>query len=134
MSNNDLPNLFGRDLDPRLERHFAPLCIELDNLAAMELRQEIINHVEDFHKALKYNEFLDIDTAIRIAKVLINLLDNYDSYPKSHQKLIVGAARYFVSPHDADPDTTSLLGLDDDAAVLNYVLDTIGKPELKIEL
>ena len=43
------------------------------------------------------------------------------------------AARYFVRELDVDPDTTSLLGLEDDAAVINFVLDAIGQPELKVQ-
>ena len=35
---------------------------------------------------------------------------------------------------DAEPDTLSLLGFDDDVAVLNYVLDQVGATELKISL
>ena len=128
------PGFFGQGLDPDLEQHFRPLCTLLSQQESLILQQEIRRHLQDFHLALRQNEFLDTDMADRLSNTLIKLFDGYASYPERHQKLIVGAARYFVSPNDADPDTTSLLGLDDDTAVLNYVLDTIGKPELKVEL
>ena len=134
MPSQTSPGLFGHGLDPTLEQHFRPLCAVLSQQEALNLQQEIRTHLQDIHRALQQNEFLDTDMAERLSIVLIKLLNEYDSYPERHQKLIVGAARYFVSPYDADPDTTSLLGLDDDTAVLNYVLDTIGKPELKVEL
>ena len=121
-------------LDPRLEGYFRPLCTPTNDQELSDLKTEITNHVEEIKLALKHNEFLDIDTAERLANTLLILLDEYNQYPEQQQTLIAGAARYFVHPLDADPDTGSVLGLDDDTAVLNYVLDTIGKPELKVEL
>ena len=123
------PNLWGSGrLDPRLEGYFRPLCTPLKEQGLSELKAEISDHVEEIKQALKHNEFLDIDTAERLANTLLILLNEYNQYPEQQQTLIAGAARYFVHPLDADPDTGSVLGLDDDTAVLNYVLDTIGKP------
>ena len=128
------PELFGRGLDPELEKHFAPLCTSVDPREFDELRTAVGDHVAWIRTELQNNEFLDIKTAENIAQALIVILDDFNEYPEPRQKLIVGAARYFVSPLDADPDTSSLLGLDDDVAVLNYVLESIGKPQLKVEL
>jgi len=47
---------------------------------------------------------------------------------------VIGAARYFVSTQDVNPGTKSVLGLDDDASMLNYVLAAIGRTDLLIEL
>ena len=121
-------------LDPRLDGYFRPLCTPINNQELTELKSEITNHVDEIKQALQHNEFLDIDTAERLANTLLTLLEQIDQYPEQQQILIAGAARYFVHPLDADPDTGSVLGLDDDTAVLNYVLDTVGKPELKVEL
>ena len=121
-------------LDPRLEGYFRPLCTPTNEQELSALITEISDHVEEIKQALQHNEFLDIDTAERLASTLLILLEETNLYSDQNQILIVGAARYFVHPHDADPDTGSMLGLDDDTAVLNYVLETIGKPELKIDL
>jgi hypothetical protein len=48
--------------------------------------------------------------------------------------LIVGASRYFIRNHDVQDDTKSLLGFDDDTAVLNYVLVELGHGEMRIKL
>ncbi|MFQ5434135.1 MAG: hypothetical protein ACE5FD_04595, partial [Anaerolineae bacterium] len=79
-------------------------------------------------------EFLDIDTAKRLAAVLITLLDEYSTFSPSHRALIIGAVRYFLQDRDAEPDTTSLLGFDDDTIVLNHVLAAIGLSERKVDL
>ena len=55
-------------------------------------------------------------------------------YSARDQRLIVGAARYFVADDDAEPDTQSILGLDDDLAVFNHVATQIGEPDLRIEM
>lgn len=80
------------------------------------------------------NEFLDVTLARQIAKRLHQLLDNYGHYSNEHQSLLVGTVRYFIKDDDAEHDMHSVLGLDDDVVVLNYLLDTLGRPELKISL
>jgi uncharacterized membrane protein YkvA (DUF1232 family) len=83
---------------------------------------------------LQSNKFLDIETTLHGAKVLNTLLNDFNTYSESRRKQIVGAARYFVNSNDADPDTLSMLDLNDDVAVLNYDLEIISKPQLKMEL
>ncbi len=133
MSSQALP-LFDHSLDPRVERVFAPMCTVLSPAEAADLRRAVLAHVERIRSALTTNEFLDVATADRIGNVLTGLLDNYARQSEAHRALIVGAARYFVETHDTEPDLTSLLGFDDDVQVLNHVLDTIGRADLKVEL
>ena len=99
----------------------------------MEIK-DIKEHVNRLEAALSYNEFLDIGAARKIAGVLDNLFSNYEDFPSEHRSLIVGAARYFIQDLDVDPDSTSVLGLDDDVQVLNYVLDQIGRSDLRVAL
>ena len=128
-------SLWGRgELEPGLEAHFRPLCGLLTDEELTALSIEIVDHVDEIRRALRHNEFLDVDTAERLASVLQLLLGEYDQFGASEKELIAGAARYFVHSHDADPDTGSVLGLDDDTAVLNYVVEAIGRPELRVEL
>ena len=121
-------------LETRTCRILGPLCLALPVEEIPQLREQVHQHVEAVRQALAYNEFLDMATVERIAKVLGGLLDAYGTYPKSHRALIIGAVRYFTKADDAEPDTMSLLGFDDDVAVTNCVLDVIGARELKIEL
>ena len=98
------------------------------------LQRAVTQHVGAIRTAMSRNEFLDIDTAERIAGVLLGLLKNHDQYEAAQRPLIVGAARYFVEAHDEEPDTRSLLGFDDDMTVLNFVLDRLGRSDLRVEL
>ena len=132
-SESSLP-MFQDHLDPQIDCLFGPLCSALPEDEIPQLRQTIDQHLHEIVHALGSNEFLDVVTAQRVTKVLGTLLDDYPSYPESHRALIVGAVRYFIKADDAEPDTSSLLGLDDDVTVLNYVVDQLGAGELKIEL
>jgi uncharacterized membrane protein YkvA (DUF1232 family) len=128
------PGLFGPQLEPQLDRVFAPLCAALPHGEVSDLQRAVTQHVGAIRTAMSRNEFLDIDTAERIADVLIGLLKNHGRYEAAQRPLIVGAARYFIEAHDVEPDARSLLGFDDDVAVLNFVLDRIGRPDLRVEL
>ena len=83
---------------------------------------------------MRRNEFIDITLAENIAQTLRQLLRELAIYPENKRRLIVGAARYFMRSQDAQADLESILGFDDDAAVLNYVLKEIGRSDLKVEL
>ncbi len=126
--------MFQAQLEPQIDRIFASLCTVLPTEEIPRLREQVRLHVVQVRQALAQNEFLDIETVERMAKVLTDLLDRYETYSEAHQALIVGAACYFAKADDAEPDTVSLLGFDDDVAVLNHVLDAVGSGESKIEL
>lgn len=130
------PNLppFDRSLEPRLERVFNPLCAVLSENQARALIGEIQSHLHVIRSTLARNEFLDVALAEQIALALQTVLRDYAKHSQTHRAFIVGAARYFVLSHDAEEDLRSLLGFDDDATVLNFVLDAIGRPELKVNL
>ncbi len=126
--------MFQGQLEPQIDRIFTSLCIALPIEKIPQLREHVRQHVDQVRQALSHNEFLDVETVERMADVLTGLLDGYETYSESHRALIVGAARYFAKSDDAAPDTGSLLGFDDDVAVLNHVLDAVGAGKLKIEL
>ena len=127
-------SLFGSDLPPGLFSALNNLVKEYQLFDRQELKASIHKHLEDLGTALRYNEFIDIKTAKMIAKTFDILLEELDQFGENEQAYIVGAARYFVREQDTVPDTKSLLGLDDDVQVLNYVLDRVGWPEMKVEL
>jgi uncharacterized membrane protein YkvA (DUF1232 family) len=126
--------LFSHILDTEINRAFTHLCVDADPDLLPMLIKDVEQHVFQVRIALVANEFLDVAMAERIAALLKNLLANIESYPAPKQRLIVGASRYFVRSHDAQSDLSSLLGFDDDAAVLNYVLVELGHDELRIQL
>jgi hypothetical protein len=125
---------FHHALPAHLDRVFTPLCEALAPAAIPALKQAVAAHVEETRAAQARTPSLDVAQAERIAAILAKLLDEYAGGPEPHRPLIVGAARYFVSTADAEADTLSLTGFDDDMEVLNHVLLSIGRPELCQEL
>ncbi len=126
--------MFEARLESGIGRVLAPMCVALPIDEIPQLEKQVRLYVGEIRQALAQNEFLDVATVERMADVLAGLLNEYETYSEMHRALIVGAARYFAKSDDAEPDTVSLLGFDDDVAVLNYVLEAVGLAELKIEL
>ncbi|MEA3337417.1 MAG: hypothetical protein U9R25_16075 [Chloroflexota bacterium] len=121
-------------IDPGVWHLFNTMCETLPRDQISSLTGQVTQHLADCRRALRANEFLDINLAEKIAEVLTSLLAGYGELPAEHQALIVGATRYFVAAGDAESDLTSVLGWDDDAQVLNHVLDVIGRQDLKVAL
>jgi uncharacterized membrane protein YkvA (DUF1232 family) len=121
-------------LEPDVDHRFSSLCEDMDHNMLPALFKDVEQHLSRVQKALKHNEFLDVSTAERIAEIVKKLLGDIEKYPQNKRKLIVGAARYFVKSDDAQADLNSLLGFDDDVAVLNYVLIELGHTEMRISL
>lgn len=132
MNSQKQTSMFDNSLDPRLHRAFAPMCERLCPDDAANLAGQVDAYLENVRKSLRQNEFIDVALAERIAIVLSELLSGYSRYSLEDQSLIVGAARYFIEDSDIEPDT-SLLGFDDDACVLDFVLREIGRNDLGIE-
>lgn len=130
---NSLP-LFSNMLDPEIDKIFSLLCTDVHMDLIQSLENAVDEHVEQIRTALTVNEFLDISTAEKIASTLKSLLSDIKIYPRNKQQLVVGAARYFVRSQDIHDDMRSLLGFDDDVAVLNFVLAELGHHEKRITL
>ena len=114
--------------------HFRPLCVAVPADEIPLLQAQLDNYVQDVTAALQNNEFLDLSTTRQITAVLIQLLTGYETYTEPQRALIAGATRYVIKQDDAEHDIQSLLGLDDDVKVLNFVLDQLGLSDKKIAL
>ncbi len=67
-------------------------------------------------------ELLDLELASDLNSRCTRLLNSVDeSTPEEHRRLIQAATRYFCSTDDANCDIDSLIGLDDDLAVIEAV-------------
>jgi uncharacterized membrane protein YkvA (DUF1232 family) len=125
---------FPSPLSPALNQAFAKLCEALPLPEAMQLKAAVRAHIEEVQRAVKPDGFLDLGLAVRMSAVLDELLAGYASHTEPQRALIVGAARYFVQTPDAEADTASVMGFDDDMEVLNHVLLAIGRPDLSAKL
>ena len=74
------------------------------------------------------DQFLAPNVAIaeELADCCRFLLKRYPLSTEQQQALIVGAVKYFTLFLDAVPDAKPLVGLDDDIAVMNFVLEELG--------
>ena len=130
MSGSKQPTLFNDGLPPEIQVRFDNFCLSPEDINLSHLAAQVRSHVDQIRQALEDNEFLDVKIAEQIASVVMELISTIEDYPQGEQKLIVGAAKYFVLEEDHWPDTKNLLGFDDDIKVLNYVLGRIGRPAL----
>ena len=103
-------------------------------LVTADLRpvHELFKEVRDYQQQIQQrSQWRDADVDPTLANALseasLRLLSslNEDS-PDSTRHLIQAAVRYFVIEEDADSDLDSILGLDDDAEVLNAVIRKLG--------
>jgi hypothetical protein len=113
---------------------FGEFVDSADVLPVSELRAQIRSHHQQFRNAARSNGLLPLDIADALAGGLEGLLDLHAGLDDRGQRLVIGAARYFISDQDARPDLESVLGLDDDLVVYNWVVAQIGRPELSIDL
>ena len=73
-----------------------------------------------------------IDLAELLAARLEVLLVAYPMLAPAARADVVGAARYFISSGDAQPDAAACTGLDDDDVVFNLVALRLGRSDLVI--
>jgi len=98
-----------------------------DNLLNLELqpvpalKRQVDRHLADLQQAHGSNEFLDLATARGLARESHRLLALSPTATQADQRLIQAAVLYFVLDNDALPDTRRLMGLEDDAKVLQAV-------------
>ena len=124
----DLEYLLNPDEQDRFRRLCLPTTAE--DLAALPEVVEL--HLTQIEAEAGPNA--DLETAQAIGRSLIALLGAGLTFDDDQRALVRGAVEYFLLVDDASGDLNDVLGFDDDARVLNSVLDRIGQPQLKIEL
>ena len=97
-----------------------------DGIAA--LRKEMDEYVYDLDSVKKLYRNLDVKLAERIGEACRGLLDVSADLSPDQVAAVVGAVRYFVAPGDAQDDVWTERGLDDDARLVNLVIQAAGVP------
>jgi hypothetical protein len=121
-------------LHPAEMDRFVAGCLPTSLEAFGTLRRRIANYLELVERASLRPGRLDLDSATAISTVLVTLLDEGDHYDASERALLRGAVDYFVDSDDGAHDLTDALGFDDDARVVNAVLDALDRRDLLLGL
>jgi uncharacterized membrane protein YkvA (DUF1232 family) len=112
------------------------------DLVSEELRpvHELFKEVRAYQTALSQrSQWSDEDFDPQLARSLVDaslkLLGTLkDETPETTRRLVQAAVRYFVIEDDADGDLDSILGLDDDAEVMNAVLRRLGYADWVVQI
>lgn len=127
---NTPENRFLSEL-PEPERQLARALLESRHETPGAVRSLIEEHLVELRSAQSSNEFLDLGLAGRIAAACQQLIDALGAEaPDSHRRIILSAILYFVRDEDAESDTSSILGLDDDLRVVQAAARAVGHPDL----
>lgn len=112
---------------------FESLCDGAGDVDLDGLRLRVHQHLDEVRRAAQRDELLPVDVAETLAAALERLLKEAPSMSADDRALVVGAARYFCSEHDAVRDTASVLGLDDDVAIYNLAVRQLGRDDLVLD-
>jgi len=99
-----------------------------------QARERVQDHLAQLRLAARRNPLLAIDVAEAVASGLEQLLDAAGEMSPGGRALVIAASWYFASETDAVRDTSGVLGLDDDQAVFNHVVDRLGLSNRKLNL
>jgi uncharacterized membrane protein YkvA (DUF1232 family) len=113
---------------------FLSLCQPLTPSQAEDLRMELTEAYREMLNLAESSPNMNTQRLNDIYKVGSYLLSHYESFPQRKQSLIVGGIRYFIAEDDALNDLVFYTGLDDDAKILNYVLEELGIEDMYIRL
>jgi hypothetical protein len=121
-------------LHPLEMDRFVAACVPTDSEEFAGLRLRVAGHLAWVRAQSESFPAVDIDTAARIAATLGHLLDEPDAYDADERALLRGAVDYFVMRDDGEDDLRSPIGFDDDARVVNAVVDALGRSDLRVEV
>ena len=129
----NLPDIDLEDLlNPDEQRRFRRLCIETSAEELSQLGEVIELHLDQIKADA--GSATDVETAALVAEAACKVLSFADQFNSQERAMVRGAVEYFILNDDASDDLDDALGFDDDARVLNSVLDRIGRAELKVDV
>ena len=106
-----------------IEARFSKLCEFQPESALPNIREHIASALESLRSQNKAFLGPNLKLAEAIAASCNKLVDAYPALSNEHKRLAIGAIRYFLVHMDTLPDSKPLVGLDDDALVLNHVIE-----------
>ncbi len=96
-----------------------------------ELRTDVHAYLAKLESLSADMEFLDLALARRIAAACEALLTGVGSHgSEDAHRLVQIAVRYFIEDDDDEGDTTSPIGFDDDAEVVDLIARELGREDV----
>ncbi len=100
-----------------------------------QLFAEVRSYQQTIAKRARDDEDIDPKLGKALVDASMRLLGTLkEETPETTRRLVQAAVRYFVIEDDADSDLDSILGLDDDAEVINAVLAKLGHKEWLVQV
>lgn len=95
-------------------------------LSRQEMRRRVASYVVDLETLARAVDYIDVDLVQSIATRCYHLIDGLREGPAEDQRRLVQAAvLYFLVEDDAEGDTSSLIGFDDDRLVVDAVWEEL---------
>ena len=113
---------------------FRQLCREIPVDQVDAVRAEVERCIGTLRERAPERPNLNLPLAEEIAARCFVLLDRFPDYDVEKRKLVMGAVSYFVVDGDGAEDDSFATGFDDDARVMNYVLQQVGIEDQFIDL
>lgn len=108
---------------------------DLPLLPKNELMGLLEKYAIRIQNAAEYRGDVDAQLADRISRCCTRLLcEQWDDEALQSRRLIQAACLYYVEIDDGDGDMASAYGLHDDAKLLNFVVEYLGRPDLIIRI
>lgn len=100
-----------------------------------ELLAELDAYTHRIDDSARRRHDLDVNLAEAILRACRTLLrDHWSELSADQRRLVQVTCDYYVDPEDEAGDLESVSGFDDDAEVLNLVLDALQRSELKVRV
>lgn len=113
---------------------FRQLCREIPADQIDAVRAEVERCIGSLRERAPERPNLNLPVAEEIAARCFILLDHFTQSTAEQRRLIVGAVSYFVVDCDGAEDDSFATGFDDDAKVINHVLQQVGIEDQFIDL
>ena len=105
----------------------------LTSKSALEVR--IIQYADDIERAATKRGDLDVHLADCISRSCMTLLnEEWDRSEDFGKRLIEAACQYFVESDDQDSDLESVYGFDDDAELVNEIVELLNRQDLTVQI
>ena len=114
--------------------YFDKILSEKRNDDKTHLIKLVNNYVSLAKKSLSKNEFIDIESAEKLAETSHFLISRFDKFTIEQKSLAVASIYYFVESDDDEHDFDSMFGFEDDVDVMNRILEILELSEKKIEI